>query len=222
MQPIQNRSDNNSSKTNENGPRRGSASALTHRPPLPSNIGNRSQSLDELLDANEINSDENDNTAITEGASEIKNTYPQSHPSTKIIVSDESDYRSKSLDDLLSERDNNDYEIDDNEQSKREERSKSVDILADKNAPKQDDHIDNGSRLNRPTDTNSIGSTSSLNNAINRAPNLSDDNNFLNQDDAKSYSTTNSQAESLGSQNSEKKRTLLNKCLKKVKSLMKK
>lgn len=76
--------------------------------------------------------------------------------------------------------------------------------------------------LNRSEDS-SIGSTTSLNNTINSEPNPSGSSSQLNQDDTKSSSTTSSAQYSMtDNSESEPKRTLLNKYVKKVKSLMKK
>lgn len=76
------------------------------------------------------------------------------------------------------------------------------------------------SRLNG--EESSIGSTTSLNNAINLEPNPSANN----QDDNKSSSTTSSVQYSLNDNNSESsespKRTIINKYVKKVKNLIKK
>lgn len=77
-------------------------------------------------------------------------------------------------------------------------------------------NVKNGQKINR-SETNSIGSSSSLNNIISHdpEPNTSNSNSVTNLDDTKS--TT-----SMGSDSNEPKRTLLNKYVKKVKSLMKK
>lgn len=78
--------------------------------------------------------------------------------------------------------------------------------------------------LNR-SEESSIGSTTSLNNAINSDPNPSGGSSSqLNQDDTKSSSTTSSAQYSItdNSETNEPKRTLLNKYVKKVKNLMKK
>lgn len=74
---------------------------------------------------------------------------------------------------------------------------------------------DNGSEAE-----SSIGSTTSLNNAINSEPSPSDSNSMRNQDDTKSNSTTSSAQYSMtdNSEKSDSKRTLLNKYVKKVKS----
>lgn len=66
----------------------------------------------------------------------------------------------------------------------------------------------------------SIGSTTSLNNAINSEPSPSDSNSIQNQDDTKSSSTTSSAQYSMtdNSEKSDYKRNLLNKYVKKVKS----
>lgn len=72
------------------------------------------------------------------------------------------------------------------------------------------------------TETNSIGSSSSLDNIVSHdpEPNTSNSNSVTNLDDTKS--TTSSAQYSMGSDSNEPKRTLLNKYVKKVKSLMKK
>lgn len=68
--------------------------------------------------------------------------------------------------------------------------------------------------------SSSIGSTTSLNNAMNSEPSPSDSNSIQNQDDTKSNSTTSSAQYSLtdNSEKSDSKRNLLNKYVKKVKS----
>lgn len=73
---------------------------------------------------------------------------------------------------------------------------------------------------NRSEAESSIGSTTSLNNAMNSEPSPSDSNSIQNQDDTKSNSTTSSAQYSLAdnSEKSDSKRTLLNKYVKKVKS----
>lgn len=73
--------------------------------------------------------------------------------------------------------------------------------------------------MNR-SEESSIGSTTSLNNALNSEPSPSDSNSIQNQDDTKSSSTTSSAQYSItdNSEKSDSKRTLLNKYVKKVKS----
>lgn len=67
------------------------------------------------------------------------------------------------------------------------------------------------------SETNSIGSSTSLANAVNAKPSPN------NQDDAKSGSTACSQSDSISSQTRERKNSnLLNRYVKKVRSLMKK
>lgn len=182
--------------------RRASASAMSaRRPPLPSSIGHRSQSLDELLDTSESNV--NDDTLATERASEQNkpSTSDNENCSPKIEIQD-----ATSTDEPPR-------------RPSRSERARSVGIDTDQSSNKKNE-IEN--RLNC-SETNSIGSTSSLNSAINRTPNPFDDiNSANNQDDSKSSSTTCSQQDSMGSQGSDKKRNLLNRYVKKVKSLIKK
>lgn len=73
---------------------------------------------------------------------------------------------------------------------------------------------------NDGSEDSSIGSTTSLNNAMNSEPSPSDSNSMQNQDDTKSNSTTSSAQYSMtdNSEKSDSKRTLLNKYVKKVKS----
>lgn len=82
-------------------------------------------------------------------------------------------------------------------------------------------NVKNVQKMNR-SETNSIGSSSSLNNIVSHdpEPNTSNSNSVTNLDDIKS--TTSSAQYSMGSDSNEPKRTLLNKYVKKVKSLMKK
>lgn len=73
---------------------------------------------------------------------------------------------------------------------------------------------------NDGSEDSSIGSTTSLNNAMNSEPSPSDSNSIQNQDDTKSNSTTSSAQYSMtdNSEKSDSKRALLNKYVKKVKS----
>lgn len=86
---------------------------------------------------------------------------------------------------------------------------------------KENRDVKNLQRINR-SESNSIGSSSSLNNSVSRdpEPNTSNSNSMTNLDDTKS--TTSSAQCSVGSETNEPKRTLLNKYVKKVKSLIKK
>lgn len=202
---------------NDISPRRSSATAISNRPPLPTN--NRSQSLDEHLDDDESLL-ENGAVQDTEGASDFNqsgalntdNATVNQSPTTKIIITEEQNHpKSKSMDDLLTENV-------EEENANIEDRSQSLDILSE-----HSDIVNEENRLNR-SDTNSIGSTSSLNQAISTSPNPRLKKiNPTNQDDAKSCSTFYSQTDSTGSQNSEtRKRSLLNKYVNKMKSLIKK
>lgn len=82
-------------------------------------------------------------------------------------------------------------------------------------------NVKNVQKMNR-SETNSIGSSTSLNNIVSHdpEPNTSNSNSVTNLDDTKS--TTSSAQYSMGSDSNEPKRTLLNKYVKKVKSLIKK
>lgn len=211
MQPLQNAATKPSEST-----RRSSASAMSaRRPPLPSSIGNRSQSLDELLDTSESNV--NDDTPAAERASEDNNKSSTSdNEKTKTESEQTPETGTHPGDDRLGDATSS------NEPPRRPsrgERARSVGLDTEQCSNKKEE-IEN--RLNC-SETNSIGSISSLNNAINRTPNPPDDtNSATNQEDTKSCSTTCSQQDSMGSQSSDKKRNLLNRYVKKVKSLIKK
>lgn len=92
---------------------------------------------------------------------------------------------------------------------------------AKSNDPANTNLVNKGFSLN-DSETASIGSSTSLANAVSAQPNPSDDSSSLNLDDTKSCSTTCSQPESIGSHSSEKKNNLLNRYVKKVRSLIKK
>lgn len=216
---------------NETSPRRSSATTISNRPPLPTGISNRSQSMDDHLDIDK-NSLQNGTVQDTEGASDhnqsslahnnnnintTENTEQRVSPTTKIIITDEQDHpKSKSMDDLLMEKV-------EEESTNYEDRSKSLDILSENSSVLDDDNNNNSeNRINR-SDANSIGSTSSLNQiCTSPKPDQREISNEGNQDDTKSNSTFYSQTNSTGSQNSDKKRTFLNKYVKKMKSLIKK
>lgn len=85
-------------------------------------------------------------------------------------------------------------------------------IIEDEKNDKNANDNDDGSEVD-----SSIGSTTSLNNAINSEPSPSDSNSIQNQDDTKSSSTTSSAQYSMtdNSEKSDSKRTLLNKYVKK-------
>lgn len=191
--------------------RRASASAMSaRRPPLPSSISHRSQSLDELLDTSESNV--NDDASETERASEYPTPSPLDDGNTKIESQQPPDTGTDENEDRLSAATNKDAPP---RRPSRGERAKSAGTDIEQSSNKKGE-IEN--QLNC-SETNSIGSTSSLNSAINQTPNPLDD---ANQDDNESRSTTCSQPDSMGSQSSDRKRNLLNRYVKKVKSLIKK
>lgn len=202
MQPLQ----NTATKPNEST-RRASASAMSaRRPPLPSSMSNRSQSLDELLDTSESNV--NDGALATERASEDENTKTESDHSP--------DTDANSPEDRLGHTTGSN---DPPRRPSRSDRAKSVGVDAEQCSEKKGE-LEN--RLNC-SETNSIGSTSSLNVKINPTPSPhTDTTSNINQDDTKSCSTTYSQPDSMGSQSSDKKGNFVNRYVKKVKSLMKK
>lgn len=131
------------------GIRRSSAAGITHRPPLPPNIGIRSHSLDGLLESassQAVQNKTNLNSSIVGGVSEttLSTLTPPSESTERIDVAgatlrnssapmttnnpptnpNKSNHRrSRSMDDLLDERD----EI----QSDCDDRSKSMEHLAD-------------------------------------------------------------------------------------------
>lgn len=191
--------------------RRASATAMTtQRPPLPSSIGNRSQSLDELLDTS-------DDTPAPERASEQK-------------ASDASGAgeNSKSNSSPNSQTDNDANENEENaidatsdvppRRPSRSERAKSVSVDRERNPEKSKETETGGLDSN---ETASMGSINSLNPSRPSPSNQFDETSSTNnQDDTKSIS--NSTTGSQGSESSDKKRTLLNRYVKKVKSFIKK
>lgn len=194
MLPPQNRF---VAKNANNEPRRGSTSAVGHKSSLPSKINNRSQSLDEL----ESKDPSDDISVASEGASD----------DTKPKTNNTNNNKNK-----INKHNNNNNDKNQPNANKdkpparpqRGDRAKSID-------PVNTNIVNKGISLN-DSETNSIGSSTSLTNAINKQPNL------FEPDDAKSCSTTCSQPDSIDSQSSDKKGNLLNRYAKKVRSLIKK
>ena len=95
-----------------NGARRSSAAGLSHRPPLPPNINNRSHSLD-VLDTTDKSSNDDDN-AQSKTSKHLKNSNKNKseHPSPPELTQNKestvkaSNRRSRSLDDLLDDTEN--------------------------------------------------------------------------------------------------------------------
>ncbi|KAG4066923.1 hypothetical protein HA402_009025 [Bradysia odoriphaga] len=229
------------------GMRRSSAAGITHhRPPLPpSTIGKRSQSLDGLLDTanNKCTTIDNINT---EGASDdTPNTLttPNSHTHTSYDTTDSINQtstnhrRSRSVEDLLDERD----EIHSNYDSHSKSVDSSIDTLSMTTEPStelvKDDETANGDKA----DTSSIGSASSLNPSQTEKPcscetitveNTVPQSNEIDSsvaaahpvdDDRVSNLTAYSRQGSTTSKDSDnKKKTFLNRYVKKVKSFIKK
>lgn len=239
-----------SAQRSPSGVRRSSAAGITHqRPPLPpATIGKRSQSLDGLLDTanNTCTTIDNINT---EGASDDTPntlTLPDSHTHTSSYDTTDSinqtptnHRRSRSLEDLLDERD----EIHSNYDSHSKSVDSSIDTLSMTTEPStelvKDDETVNGDNV----DTSSIGSASSLNpsheaekpcscetiTVENTIPQSNETDSSVASahhpvdDDRVSNLTAYSRQGSTTSKDSDnKKKTFLNRYVKKVKSFMKK
>lgn len=232
------------------GMRRSSAAGITHhRPPLPpSTIGKRSQSLDGLLDTanNTCTTIDNINT---EGASDdtpntltIPDTHTSYDTTDSINQTPTNHRRSRSLEDLLDERD----EIHSNYDSHSKSVDSSIDTLSLTTEPStelvKDDETGNDDT--HKTDTSSIGSASSLNpsqtekpcscetitveNTVPQSENETDSSVAASvhpsvDDDRASNLTAYSRQGSTTSKDSDnKKKTFLNRYVKKVKSFIKK
>ncbi|XP_037043781.1 papilin-like [Bradysia coprophila] len=227
------------------GMRRSSAAGITHhRPPLPpSTIGKRSQSLDGLLDTanNKCTTIDNINT---EGASDdTPNTLTttDSHTHTSYDTTDSINQtstnhrRSRSLEDLLDERD----EIHSNYDSHSKSVDSSIDTLSMTTEPSTE--LVKDDETGDKADTSSIGSASSLNPSQTEKPcscetitvqNTVPQSNETDSsvaaarpvdDDRVSNLTAYSRQGSTTSKDSDnKKKTFLNRYVKKVKSFIKK
>lgn len=232
-----------SAQRSPSGLRRSSAAGITHhRPPLPPNtIGKRSQSLDGLLDTanNTCTTIDNINT---EGASDdTPNTLTTTDTHTSYDTTDSINQtatnhrRSRSLEDLLDERD----EMHSNYDSHSKSVDSSIDTLSMTTEPStelvKDDETGNDDRA----DTSSIGSASSLNPSQTEKPcsceTITVEHTVpqLNEtgvasvhrpdDDRVSNLTAYSRQGSTTSKDSDnKKKTFLNRYVKKVKSFIKK
>lgn len=235
-------------KRSPNDIRRSSAAGITHqRPPLPpNNIGKRSQSLDGLLDT--ANNTCSTNNINTEGASDDSpNSLTQ--PDNQ-ISSDTTDSvtqtparnhrRSRSLEDLIDERD----EIHSNYESHSKSMDSSIDTLSMTTEPSTELIKDDVTTISEPigkADTSSIGSASSLNPSQTEKPcgceTITVENTVpqpnetdtsvasvtMIDDDRVSNLTAYSRQGSTTSKDSDnKKKTFLNRYVKKVKSFIKK
>lgn len=213
-------------RSSPSGVRRSSAAGLTHRPPLPPNIGNRSQSLDGLLDAG----GNDEMKTVAGGVSETTLstlTPPNESADPHDSPLQTNNRRSRSMEDLLDERDETEL-IDDNDS----DCTRSMEHLADDTVltvvinPESSDNL---------KDIVSIGSTSSLNR--NRTPSEqpcgSETITIENavratspalDEDTRSTGTAYSRQDSINSKdsNGDKKKTFLNRYVKKVRSLIKK
>lgn len=236
-------------KRGPNDTRRSSAAGITHqRPPLPPNtIGKRSQSLDGLLDT--ANNTCTTNDINTEGASDDTPhtlTMPDNQTSSDTTDSitqtstSANHRRSRSLEDLLDERD----EIHSNYDSHSKSMDSSMDTLSVTTEPStelmKDDDLTTISEPIDKVDTSSIGSASSLNpsqaekpcgcetitveNTVPQQSNETDSSvaSAVIDDDRVSNLTEYSRQGSTTSKDSEKKKTFLNRYVKKVKSFIKK
>lgn len=233
-------------KRSPNDIRRSSAAGITHqRPPLPPNtIGKRSQSLDGLLDT--ANNTCTTNNINTEGASDdtpntltIPDNQTSSDTTDSISPAPTKNHRrSRSLEDLLDERD----EIHLNYDSHSKSMDSSIDTLSLTTEPCTERIKDDVTTISEPidkTDASSIGSASSLNpsqtekscgcetiTVENTIPQPSETDSSVASvvdDDRVSNLTEYSRQGSTTSKDSDsKKKTFLNRYVKKVKSFIKK
>lgn len=239
-------------KRSPNDIRRSSAAGITHqRPPLPpSTIGKRSQSLDGLLETanntcttNDINTEgASDDTPTTltisdnQTSSDTTDSITQAPSPTTTTTNHR---RSRSLEDLLDERD----EIHSNYDSHSKSMDSSMDTLSMTTEPSTELMKDDVTTISEPTDDNvdasSIGSASSLNPSQTEKPcgcesitvqntvppsNETDSSvaSVTIDDDRVSNLTAYSRQASTTSKDSDKKKTFLNRYVKKVKSFIKK
>lgn len=210
----------------------------------PNTIGKRSQSLDGLLDT--ANNTCTINNTNTEGASDdTPNTLttPDNQTSTdttdSITKSPTNPRRSRSLEDLLDERD----EIHSNYDSHSKSMDSSIDTLSITTEPSTElvkDDVTTTSEVMDKADTSSIGSASSLNpsqtekpcgcetiTVENTVPQINETDSSVASiaidDDRVSNLTAYSRQGSTTSKDSDnKKKTFLNRYVKKVKSFIKK
>lgn len=252
-------------KRSPSGVRRSSAAGIIQRPPLPPSISTRSHSLDGLLDAaaNITTSTNTPNAPIVysneaEGASDItltNNSLTPINGSADTVVdsahlstngnNNNSSRRSRSLEDLLDERDLNEIaNLQTSDTERYTERSKSMEHLVDDDENAKNDTTNNCSPKDNQDsfsykDVVSIGSASSLTPTIGggELPRGSDSitidsaivcqtkTSSIDGDDtisSNSASTYSRQGSTTSSKDSEKKKTFLNRYVKKVKSFIKK
>lgn len=208
------------------GTRRSSAAGITHRPPLPPNIETRSQSLDRLLDAKDKCETGNNliNDAI-DGALD-SNFNNNQKIDTKTLSKNKSNEtittnrRSRSLDDLLDERD----ELDEQVNSKIDlmhEHDTDIDLASTSknNSITDDSGIDrDNSEQPRSSETLVIDNTLNIENTTDN-----------NTDDDLSSTTTSicsrqnsTQSLPASNESTKGKNNFINRYVKKVKSLIKK
>lgn len=213
------------------GTRRSSAAGITsaHRPPLPPQISNRSQSLDGLLDSN---ADEHNAGDIKQTVNEVEGVSVRTRKHDQGDSTKNSNRKSKSMEDLLDERDEHRLssyqaedctksleDIMDEQKSQEESMEKEYQKFMENNvnAMKKSNDVESQESLVRaptPIEQPRENETITVENS------LRSDTSSLNDDSSSVYSRQDS---TTSSKDSEKKnKTFLNKYVKKVKSLMKK
>lgn len=233
-------------RNHQNDARRSSAAGLAHqRPPLPpNNIGKRSQSLDGLLDtandtctsnSTEGASDDTPNTTTTTADNQTNSDTTDSLTNQSTI-----NRRSRSLEDLLDERD----EIHSNYDSHSKSMDSSIDAISIRTEPSteliKDDDVTGNSEAIDKTDASSIGSASSLNpsqaekpcdcetiTVANTVPQTNETDSsvasaIIDDDRASNLTAYSRQGSTTSKDSDNKKKTFLNRYVKKVKSFMKK
>lgn len=215
---------------NRPGTRRSSAAGITsaQRPPLPPQISNRSQSLDGLLDTNEVVQ-----PAGKSSINEVEGASVRTRKHDKVDSINKSKRKSKSLEDLLDERD--EHRLSTNQP---DECTKSLENIVDEQTSKATSKPNEyqqfmANNVNALKKSENVGDSQE---SIVRAPSpieqprenetitvensLRSDTSSLYDDSSSVYSRQDS---TTSSKDSEKKnKTFLNKYVKKVKSLMKK
>lgn len=208
--------------------RRSSAAGITHRPPLPPNIETRSQSLDRLLDENDKT--ETGNNLINDtidGALDSKFNNSQIND-TKSFLADKNyekistNRRSRSLDDLLDERD----ELDEQVVSKIDfQHDHDNDILLESTNNRNKNILKTDETFIERDDSDQARMSDSLINKTLNVENVGD----TNTDDDLSSTTTSicsrqnsTQSLPASNENTKGKNNFINRYVKKVKSLIKK
>ena len=233
--------------------RRSSAAGIVQRPPLPPAIGTRSHSLDGLLDASnaadksKVNIS-NCNVNEAEGASETLQltpingsadtlNQPINKSSSNNSCSTSSHRRSRSMDDLLDDREES-LTVQQTITTDCDERSKSLENVYNNPCENATNSETTKDAMHNYKDVVSIGSVTSLTPTLPElncgSESIIIDNTILKRDasiasgddtasDSNSITaSTCSRQDSTTSKNSEKKKSLLNRYAKKVKSFIKK